>query len=62
MCDQHVDTSINTIKYLNGQYEVKTVEAGVGPANIDVVNMPDCDLILSANHTKNEAAVYRITK
>ncbi len=59
---RRVNAELFIIQYLNGQYEVKTVEAGVGPANIDVVNMPDCDLILSANHTKNEAAVYRITK
>lgn len=59
---RRVNAELFIIQYLNNQYEVKVIEEGVGPANIDVINMPDCDLILSANHTKNEAAVYRITK
>ena len=34
------------------------IEKGVGPANLCVVNEKDRDIIVAANHTANEAAVY----
>lgn len=47
----------------NGQEYVSTVvETGIGPSNVAVVNLPEHDLLISANHTQNEAAVYYITK
>ena len=45
---------------VNQIYETTVIEEGVGPANVAVINKKDHDLILSANHTKNEAAVYII--
>jgi hypothetical protein len=42
-------------------YRVERIEAGVGPSNVAVVRQAGRDLILSANHTANEGAVYLIT-
>lgn len=38
--------------------DVIVVDSGVGPSNVAVINMEDMDVIVSANHTLNEAAVY----
>ena len=38
------------------------IEKGVGPANLCVVHEDKRDLIVAANHTANEAAVYIVTK
>ena len=40
------------------RYEVERIDTGVGPSNVAVVQQRDCSLVLSANHTKNEGAVY----
>jgi hypothetical protein len=41
-----------------GRYEAEVVEQGIGPSNVAVVNGKDRDLIISANHTQNQAALY----
>lgn len=41
--------------------DVTVVDRGVGPSNAIVVNTPGRDVIISANHTKNEAALYFVT-
>lgn len=46
------------IQYVNGKYERFVIDAMVGPANICVINEEKRDLIVSANHSANEAAVY----
>lgn len=46
----------------DGHYCTTIIEKGVGPANLCLVNENDRDLIVSANHTMNEAAVYIVTK
>lgn len=46
----------------NDQFKTTVIEKGVGPANLCVVNEKDRDLIVAANHTKNEAAVYIVTE
>lgn len=46
------------IQWVDGQCKEFMIEEGVGPANVAVVNLAKEDLIISANHTKNEAAVY----
>lgn len=46
------------VSYQDGKYSANIIEEGVGPANICVVNEDDRDLIVAANHTCNEAAVY----
>ncbi len=59
---RRVESELALVQYIDGQYEVTVVEKGVGPANLDLVNMEDCDLILSANHSVNEAAIYIVRK
>ena len=49
------------VQYRNGKYETTLIDKGVGPANLNVVNLPETDLIHSSNHTQNEAAVYVIS-
>jgi len=49
------------VQFVNGKYETTLIDKGVGPANLNVVNLKDRDLIHSSNHTQNEAAVYVIT-
>lgn len=41
--------------------DVTSVDSGVGPSNIAVINTPERDIIISANYTKNEAALYFVT-
>ena len=40
------------------EYNTEIIEKGVGTANVDVVHGKDREIIIAANHTKNEAAVY----
>lgn len=49
------------VQWVNGQFVTTILDQGVGPANLNVVNLKDHDLIHSSNHTMNEAAVYVIT-
>lgn len=46
------------IQYVDGEFKTEIVDKGCGPSNIAVVNEADRDIIISANHTGNEAAVY----
>ncbi len=41
--------------------EAVTIEEGVGPSNVAILNQPDRDIIVSANREKGEAAVYIVT-
>jgi hypothetical protein len=59
---RRVNAELFVVQYNNGKYEVTVVDEGVGPANLEVVNRVNDDLIISANHSANEAAVYRVTK
>ncbi|MDR3162084.1 MAG: hypothetical protein LBU28_10805 [Spirochaetaceae bacterium] len=43
-----------------GRYEAEVVEQGIGPSNVAVVNGADRDIIISANHTQNQAAIYLV--
>lgn len=49
---QH-DSQENRIKEI-------VIEEGAGCANVEIVNLPNKDLIIAANHTNNEAAIYVI--
>ncbi len=49
------------VQFNQGKFETTIIDAGVGPANLNVVNFKDHDLIHSSNHTQNEAAVYVVT-
>lgn len=43
------------------EYETTIIEKGGGPSNVVIVNQKERDIIICANHTKNEAAVYIVT-
>lgn len=59
---RRVNSELFYIQWVNGKCQESIIERGVGPANLAVVNLEECDLIISANHTKNEAAVYKVVK
>lgn len=59
---RRVNAELFVIQYIDNEYVVTIVESGVGPANIDVVNRENDDIIIAANHTMNEAAIYIATK
>lgn len=50
------------VQFQDGKYETKIIEKGVGPANLAVVHEGSRDIIIAANHTKNEGAIYVVTK
>ncbi len=58
---RRVNAELFVIQYIDNKYEVTIIENGVGPANIDVVHRENDDIIIAANHTKNEAAIYVAT-
>ena len=55
------DAELFCVQYNNGKFITNVIDKGVGPANLFLVNQKHRDLILSANHTANEAAIYVIT-
>lgn len=56
------DAELFYVQYIDGKFITKIIEKGVGPANIALLNEAHRDLIIAANHTANEAAVYVVTK
>lgn len=55
------DAEIFYVQFVDGEYKTTVIEKGVGPANLAVVNEADRDIIVAANHTMNEAAVYVVS-
>ena len=60
--EKRKDFELFGVTYEDGEYKVTMIEKGVGPANLCVVNEKDRDIIVAANHTANEAAVYFVTE
>lgn len=58
---RRVDAELFVVQYNDGEFEVTVVEKNIGPANLAVVNRANDDLIIAANHTAAEAAVYSVT-
>ena len=52
------DAELFYVQYKEGAFVTKEIDRGVGPANLCLVNEENRDLIIAANHTANEAAVY----
>lgn len=50
------------IGYKNGDFQIHTIEEGVGPSNALIYNGPDGDFVCSANREIGEAAVYLAVK
>ncbi|MCR0265101.1 hypothetical protein MKC73_14465 [[Clostridium] innocuum] len=46
------------VQYIDGKFVTTQIDQGAGPANLCLVNEENRDLIVAANHTANEAAVY----
>lgn len=55
------DAELFYVQYKDGKFVTTTIEKGVGPANLALVNEKDRDVLVAANHTIHEAAVYIIT-
>lgn len=56
---RRVDAELFVIYAKENGLELERIECGAGPANVDVIHVGSDDYILSANHTKNEAAIYK---
>ncbi len=61
---RRMDCELGYIMYNpeSGQYDTTILEKGVGTANVDVVHEEGREILIAANHTKNEAAVYILTE
>ena len=55
---RRVDAELFVI-YFDNEFKLERVDLGGGPANVDVIHVDNDDYILAANHTKNEAAIYK---
>lgn len=49
------------IQYKNGQYIKTTIDEGIGPSNVYVLNKKNHDIIISANREIGEAVIYIVT-
>ena len=56
---RRVNAELVIFTYKDGKYEFEIIDTEGGPANLDVVHAYGNDYILAANHTKNEAAIYK---
>lgn len=54
------DAELFMVQCVDGEFVTTVIEKGVGPANVCVVNEKDRDIIVAANHTANEAAIYYV--
>ncbi len=61
---RRMDCELGYIMYnpATGQYNTTIIEKGVGTANVDIVHEDGREILIAANHTKNEAAIYFITE
>ena len=59
---RRVNAEMFYVQYINNEFVTNIIEEGCGPANLAVVNELNRDLIIAANHTKNEAAVYYVSR
>lgn len=59
---RRMDCELFVVTYEDGEYKVTMVDQGVGPANLAVVHEEDRDIIVGANHTAAEAAIYFVTE
>lgn len=48
------------VQWDQDHFVTQCIEKNVGPANLAVVHLQDKDVIVSANHTANEAAIYEV--
>lgn len=58
---RRMDSELAVIRWNGSGYTTEVLEKGGGPSNVDIIHGGGKDLLLCANHTKNEAAVYFVT-
>lgn len=58
---RRIGNQLFTIQYLDNEYKLEILDDG-GPSNVFVGHKEEYDYIVSANHTRNEAAVYLVTE
>lgn len=56
------DAELVLVQKVNGQYCETIVDTQGGPANLKLVHRDNEDYILAANHTQNEAVLYKLSK
>ena len=56
---RRVDAELFVIYFDNNEFKLDRIDLGGGPANVDVVHVGEDDYILAANHSRNEAAIYK---
>lgn len=52
------DSELFMVQENNGELITTIIDKDIGPANIKIINQKNRDLILSANHSDNKAAIY----
>lgn len=57
---RRVGCELFIVQYINDKYHVEIVDSGAGPANLTVMYQKNREIIISANHTRNECAAYII--
>ncbi len=59
---RRLNSELFIITYEDNEYKVNIIDKGAGPSNLMVGHKNGNDFIISANHSRNEAAVYFLTK
>lgn len=54
---RRIGNQLFTLEHEDGEYQLTIIDDG-GPSNVAIGHLEDKDYIVSANHTRNEAAVY----
>lgn len=54
------DAELFAVNWQDGAFVTTLIDKGVGPANLCLINEEDRDIIVAANHTANEAAIYLV--
>lgn len=52
------DAELFMVQYKDGNYRTTIIDKGKGPANVEVINDDEKDIIITANNTIHEACVY----
>lgn len=55
---RRVEAELFVVRYEDGKYVEQRIDIGAGPSNLCIMHLDDKDVIVSANHTRNESAVY----
>lgn len=59
---RRLDCELFALTYADGEYKVTVIDQGGGPANLAIIHDHHQDYIAAANHTANQACLYKIDK